>query len=181
MLPPAHVAYTWLALSLAQDAFSVAPAADYRMIGLAAMGPDIIDKPLAGVYFYRKYKSAVLFAHTLLANLLVLWMTIAHIPRIWVYATAWLGHAVLDRLWHFPATFYWPLRGWRFHVWGKQGSEQDAIGKAYWYAFTRRKELWAWEVGGMLALALFVWRRQLYRRDNLLEFLLTGRCNNMRQ
>ncbi len=100
MLPLSHVAYTWLALSVAQDAFGIAPEADYRMIGLAAMGPDLIDKPLATAYFYRKYKSAVLFAHTLLANLFVLWFTVARIPRIWVYSAAWLGHALLDRLWH---------------------------------------------------------------------------------
>lgn len=178
MLPFSHIAYTWLALSAAQDAFGVAPEADYRMIALASMGPDLVDKPLATIYFYRRYKSAVLFAHTLLANLLVFWVTVVRIPRIWVYSAAWLGHALLDRLWLFPNTFYWPLRGWRFHVWGKQGSEQEEIGKAYWYAFTRRKELWGWELGGLLALAIFVWRRRLYRRDNLLEFLLTGRCNN---
>ena len=53
MLPPSHVAYTWLALSVAQEAFGVAPEADYRMIALAAMGPDLVDKPLATIYFYR--------------------------------------------------------------------------------------------------------------------------------
>ena len=86
-----------------------------------------------------------------------------------------LGHAVLDRLWFFTRTFYWPLRGWRFHVWGKQGSEQEEIGKAYWFAFTRRRELWLWELGGLLALVLFVVRHKLYRRDRLLSFILTGR------
>ena len=60
-------------------------------------------------------------------------------------------------------------------MWGKQGSEQTEIGKAYLYAFARRKELWGWELGGLLALAIFVWRRRLYQRDKLLEFLLTGR------
>ena len=175
MLPLSHVAYTLLVLSVAQDAFGIAPEADYRMIGLAAMGPDLVDKPLATVYFYRKYKSAVLFAHTLLATLLVIWFPAVRIPRIWVYSAAWLGHALLDRLWFYPDTFYWPLRGWRFHVWGKQGSEQAKISKAYLYAFARRKELWGWELGGLLALAIFVWRRRLYQRDKLLEFLLTGR------
>ena len=175
MLPFSHAAYTWLALSVAQDAFHIAPEDDYRMIALAAMGPDLVDKPLAAAYFYRKYKSAVLFAHTLLANLLVIWFTARRIPRIWVYSAAWLGHALLDRLWFYPDTFYWPLRGLRFHVWGKQGSEQEKIGRAYLYAFAKRKELWGWELGGLLALAIFVWRRRLYHRDQLLEFLLTGR------
>ena len=59
MLPLSHIAYTWLALSAAQDFLGAAPEADYRMIALAAVGPDLVDKPLATVYFYRKYKSAV--------------------------------------------------------------------------------------------------------------------------
>ena len=117
----------------------------------------------------------MLFAHTLLANLAVLWLAIGRFPHLGVYAAAWLGHALLDRLWLFPDTFYWPLRGWRFHVWGKRGSEQHEIGKAYWFAFTRRPELWGWEVGGLLALLLFVWRRRLYRWPALRAFVLTGR------
>lgn len=175
MLPQSHIAYTWLALTAAQDLFGVAPDADYRLVALAATAPDLIDKPLATAYFYRRYKSAVLFAHTLLANLAVIWVTAARLPRGWVYAAAFLGHALLDRIWLFPATLYWPARGWRFHVWGKRGSEQEQIGKAYWFAFTRRPELWGWEVGGLLALALFVLRWRLYRWDNLWNFVRTGR------
>lgn len=34
---------------------------------------------------------------------------------------------------------------------GKSGSEQEKIGLAYWYAFTRRPELWGWELAGILA------------------------------
>ena len=175
MLPQSHVAYTWLALSLAQEHLDVAPDTDYRVVALAAMGSDLIDKPLATVYFYRRYKSAVLFAHTLIAYALVALATLWRAPRGWVYGAAFVGHGVLDRIWHFHDTFYWPLRGWRFHVWGKRGSEQEKIGLAYWYAFTRRPELWGWEVGGLLALAVFVYRHRLYRRDRLVTFLLTGR------
>ncbi|MFO7630944.1 MAG: metal-dependent hydrolase [Caldilinea sp.] len=175
MLPFSHIAYTWLAVDLAQEWLGVSEETDYRFVALAATGPDLIDKPLAAAYFYRRYKSAVLFAHTLLANLLVLWLTLGRLRSLGVYAAAFLGHALLDRLWMFPNTFYWPLRGWRFHVWGKRGSEQEEIGKAYWYAFTRRSELWGWEVGGLLVLLLFVWRRRLYRWDSLRSFILTGR------
>lgn len=175
MLPPSHIAYTWLALTVAQDAFGAAKDADYRLVALAATGPDLIDKPLATAYFYRRYKSAVLFAHTLLASLAVLWVTAARFPRGWVYATAFLGHGLLDRIWFYPATFYWPWRGWRFHVWGKRGSEQEEIGKAYWIAFTRRPELWGWEAGGLLALLIFMLRWRLYRWENLRRFLVTGR------
>ena len=68
MLPPSHIAYTWLTLSLAQEYLKVAPDADYRLVALAAVGPDLIDKPLAWAYFYKRYKAAVLFAHPFLAN-----------------------------------------------------------------------------------------------------------------
>ncbi|GIV79983.1 MAG: metal-dependent hydrolase [Litorilinea sp.] len=175
MLPQSHVAYTWCALSLAQEHLDVAPDADYRLVALAAMGPDLVDKPLAWAYFYRRYRAAVLFAHTLLAHVAVLLLTAQRFPQAWIYTLAFVGHAVLDRLWFFPDTFYWPLRGWRFHVWRKQGSEQAAISQAYWHAFTRRPELWIWELGGLLALAWFIWRHQLYRPSHLLRFLLTGR------
>ena len=149
--------------------------ADYRLIALAAIGSDLIDKPLAWAYFYRRYKSAVLFAHTLIAYVLVLWFGLGRLARWRTYALAFVGHGVLDRIWLFHDTFYWPLCGWRFHVWGKRGSEQEQIGLAYWYAFTRRPELWVWELGGLLALAWFVWRHRLYRPQQLVRFVLTGR------
>lgn len=175
MLPPSHVAYTWLALSVAQKEFGVARDADYRVVALAAMGPDLIDKPLAWAYFYRRYKSAVLFAHTLIAHFAVVLLTAFRLPQLGLYTVAFVGHIVLDRIWFFPDTFYWPFRGWRFHVWGKRGSEQEEIGRAYWFAFTRRPELWVWEVGGLLALLWFVWQYRLYQPARLLDFVLTGR------
>lgn len=175
MLPPSHVAYTWLALDLAQRKLGVARDADYRLVALAAMGPDLIDKPLAAAYFYRRYKSAVLFAHTLLAHFALVFLTIYRFPQFSLYTVAFVGHMTLDRIWFYPDTFYWPFRGWRFHVWGKQGSEQQEIGRAYWFAFTRRPELWVWELGGILALVWFVWRHRLYRPRLLLDFLLTGK------
>lgn len=169
------MAYTWLTLTVLQDTLDVAPDADYRGVALAAMGSDLVDKPLAAAYFYRKHKAAVLFAHTLLAYVAVAVWTLARWPHGAVYGLACLGHAVLDRIWFFPDTFYWPLRGWRFHVWRKQGSEQEAIGQAYWYAFTRRPELWVWELGGLLALAWVVWRHRLYQPHRLWKFVITGR------
>lgn len=175
MLPPSHIAYTWLTLSLAQEYLGVAPDADYRLVALAAIGPDLVDKPLAWAYFYKRYRSAVLFAHTLLAHISVLWVILGRMPQLWLYASAFIGHGLLDRFWYFPNTFWWPLRGWRFHVWGKRGSEQPEIGKAYWVAFTRRPELWAWEVGGLLALLCFVYRHKLYEPAQLRHFLLSGK------
>jgi len=151
MMPPGHVAVTWGVTALLQKNKSNLFRLDYRLLALAALGPDLIDKPLAALYFYRRYKSAVLFAHTLIVHLAVLLYVIVKKPAWWLYGLAFNGHAILDRLWLFHDTWYWPFRGLRFHVWGKQGSEQQDIKLAYWYAFTRRPELWSWELGGLVA------------------------------
>lgn len=174
MLPQSHITYTIAAIELLKGRVPVLKKVDYRLVALAAVGPDLIDKPLAALYFYRRYKSAVLFAHTMLAHVGVLGYAIVKQPRGWVYALVFNGHAVLDRLWLFHDTWYWPFKGWRFHVWGKRGSEQQDIKLAYWYAFTKRPELWGWEVGGLLAGLWVVFRHRLYRPNRAWHLICTG-------
>lgn len=175
MLPQSHVAYTIATFDLVKEKVPALREVDHRLLVVAAMGPDLVDKPLAAAYFYPKYGAAVLFAHTLLVHLSVLLYTLWKRPAWWPYALAFVGHALLDRLWLFDYTWYWPFKGWRFHVWKKVGSEQTDIKLAYWYAFTRRPELWGWEVGGLLAGGWFVWRHHLYRPKRLWQWLRTGR------
>lgn len=175
MLPQSHVAYTVAAVNLLEDKVPALRDVDYRLVAIAAMGPDLIDKPLAAVYFYRKFKSAVLFAHTLIAHIAVLLVIVRRAPNLLAYALAFNGHAILDRLWYFHDTFYWPFRGWRFHVWQKRGSEQEDMKLAYWYAFTKRPELWGWEVGGIVAGLWFVLRNRLWQPSRLWHLLRTGR------
>lgn len=175
MLPQSHIAYTLAAFDVARKWIPALRKVDYRLIGLAAVGSDLVDKPFAVLYFYRRYRAAVLFAHTLLAHLTVMVVILWKRPKWWPYALAFNGHVLIDRLWLFHDTFYWPFRGWRFHVWQKAGSEQQDIKQAYWYAFTRRPELWGWEVGGLLAALWFVFRNRLYRPRRLWPFLRTGR------
>jgi hypothetical protein len=127
MLPQSHITYTLAAWDLLQERVPALQKVDTRLLALAALGPDLIDKPLAALYFYRRYQAAVLFAHTLLAHLAVLGLTLWLWPQRWPYALAFNGHALLDRLWLFADTWYWPGRGWRFHVWRKTGSEQADI------------------------------------------------------
>jgi hypothetical protein len=175
MLPQSHIAYTVAIFDAAKDKIPALKNIDYRLLALAAMGPDLVDKPFAAAYFYRKYGSAVLFAHTLLVHLTVLIYAVWKRPNWWPYALAFNGHAILDRLWFFEDTWYWPFRGWRFHVWQKRGSEQRDIKWAYWYAFTRRPELWGWELGGLLVGLWFVWRHKLYQPERLWHLVRTGR------
>lgn len=175
MLPPTHVAYTWLGLTIIQKKYNKLQEVDYRILAIAALGPDLVDKPLAWAYFYERYKSAVLFGHTLLSFVIVGWLGLIRKTSWKPYALGFVGHALCDRLWKFPDTFYWPLRGWRFQVWGKQGGQQDNIGSAYWVTFTRRPELWGWELGGLVALILVVYWHRLFEPGRLWRFLRTGR------
>lgn len=175
MLPQSHITYTLAAFDLFKRWVPGLRKADYRLIALAAMGSDLIDKPFAALYFYSRFKSAVLFAHSLLlyvtATALVLWKR----PNWWPYVLAFDGHILLDRLWLFDDTFYWPLRGWRFHTWQKAGSEQEDIKQAYWRAFTRRPDLWMWEAGGIIAALWLVLRNRLYRPERLRSLMRSGR------
>ena len=173
-MPQSHITYTVAAVDALGDRLPVLRKVDYRLLALAATGPDLIDKPLAALYFYRRYKSAVLFAHTLLVHLVLFVYILWKKPGWWIYGLAFNGHAVLDRLWLFKNTWYWPLTGWHFHVWKKQGSEQNDIKLAYWYAFTRRPDLWGWELGGLLVSLWFVWRHKLYQPRRLQYFIRTG-------
>ena len=140
MLPHSHIGLTLLAFDLAGRRLPGLRDADLRLVALFASGPDLVDKPLAALYFYRRFKSAMLFAHSLLAQLAVVGLFAFVTPSRRPYALAFLLHGLQDRIWLFHDTFWWPLRGWRFHVWRKQGSEQEDIQRAYWHAFTRRPE-----------------------------------------
>src|SRR5262245_5826796 len=81
MLPQSHVTYTLAAYDLLKARLPDLPEVDYRLLALAAMGPDLIDKPLAALYFYRRYRSAVLFAHTLLVHLGVLSLALSRLRK----------------------------------------------------------------------------------------------------
>jgi hypothetical protein len=175
MLPQSHITYTVAVVDLLKSRVPALERVDYRLIALAATGPDLIDKPLAALYFYRRFKSAVLFAHTLLLHAALFGYVLWRKPSWWPYALAFNGHAILDRLWLFKHTWYWPFTGWQFHQWQKHGSEQEDIKLAYWYAFTRRPELWGWELGGLIAGVWFIWRHRLYRWERLSHLILTGR------
>lgn len=177
MLPQSHTAYTLAVSDLLKEKIPAFKELDYRLLALASMGPDLIDKPFAAAYFYRRHGSAVLFAHTLLVHLALLIYTLWKRPNWWPYAAAFNGHALLDRLWFFEHTWYWPFKGWRFQVWKKAGSEQRDIKRAYWHAFTRRPELWGWEIGGLMVGLWFIWRNRLYQPARLVHLVVRGRLS----
>ncbi|MFQ6014054.1 MAG: hypothetical protein ACE5NP_01250 [Anaerolineae bacterium] len=174
MLPPGHVIYTWATLNLLQRRFSSLRDADYRLVALAALLPDLIDKPLAHFLFFRQHGAALLFSHTLLAHVSLLVLALRRLRHGLVYVLAFNGHALIDRLWFFPRTFLWPFLGRRFHRW-QHRSPQHNMWQAYLHTFIGDGRLLAYEVVGLGLLAWLVSSYRLYRSANLFRFLRTGR------
>jgi hypothetical protein len=175
MLPSGHVELTWGLLNLAQRRWRAFAQADYRLAALAAVLPDLIDKPLA-VFVFPNSKAALLYAHTLLAHLGAWGVAAAtgRLPRALPYLLAFSGHLLLDRIWKFPRTFLYPLRGNRFHAWRDMGSPKR-FWQAYIAALGEYPYLTIAEVAGAFALAWLVRDRGLMRRAALARFLRTGR------
>lgn len=179
MLPFAHVEFTW-AVANAWQRLRPIPALqdlDYRLLALAAVLPDVIDKPLA-IFALPEANAALLYGHTLLLHLAV-WGGVAATGRLrrWLpYLLAFSGHLLADRMWGFARTLLWPLRGRQFHQWKDVGSP-EAFLRAYGDIIRSEPKLLAFEAVGLLLLAWVIADRKLYRKDMLRRFLRTGKCD----
>ncbi len=174
MLPPAHIEYTWGGLWLAQRGFQRFVHADYRWVALAAVLPDVVDKILILTILGHRYQTGQIYSHTLLLHglafaAILLW------KRDWlVYSLAFSGHLILDRMWRYPETLFYPLLGDRFSTWVDL-STLRAMAEAYAGIYRERPLLWVLELGGVIVLAAFVWQARLYRSERLQYFLRWGR------
>jgi hypothetical protein len=91
------------------------PRVDYRIVAVASLLPDIIDKPIGRIF----YKGAGrLYAHTLLLNVAlfcVVFFLRGRIKRTFVLVPiSSLLHLAEDGMWSRPRVFWWPLFGSRF-------------------------------------------------------------------
>ncbi len=172
MLPFGHIAFTWGALHILQRAGKFSDA-DYRLAALAALAPDALDKPLA-MFVFRRSNAALLFGHTLLLHALV-WLIAGRKRRQWLpYLLAFSGHLLEDRIWGFPQTFFWPLRGLSFHQWRHVGSPAAFV-EAYRQVVREEPLLVLFELAGMAVLLWTVAVRGWYRPRRLWELVRTGR------
>ncbi len=172
MLPQSH-AFLALGLTKAlQDRCPLFADVDYRKVTLAALLPDLIDKPLA-VFVFPEMKAGLLFAHTPIVHLALLWLTRTR-PEWFAYALAFTSHIVGDRIWFFRETFWFPLRGFRFHQWKDIGNVKS-FGRAYQDLFTRRPALVLYEFGALLVFVWFVLSSRLTDRETLRQFVRTGK------
>ena len=174
MLPSGHIEFAWVALNLLQRQADLFQDADYRLVALATVLPDLIDKPLA-TFVLTDAEAALLYGHTALLHGGV-WLTAAaagQLERGLPYLLAFSSHLLADRMWSFSQTLLWPLRGRRFHRWKHVGSP-EAILRAYAKIIRDEPLLLTFEALGALLLAWFILDRDLWQQENLAAFAKTG-------
>lgn len=173
MFPVGHVAYTWGAVNVLQRHIPEWANVDYRWLAVAAMLPDVADKPLAMTVFRDSQTSQGLF-HTLLLHLAVAAVALA----VWrwgslPYLLAFNMHLLLDQSWHHPETLFFPTMGWEFDPYRFMGTP-EAMVSVYWDIFLL-PQIWIAEGIGAIILAVLFFYYRLYRWPNLRHLLLTGR------
>jgi len=175
MLPTGHVEWTWAGLNAIQRSTGHFVDADYRLIALVTVLPDLIDKPLAW-FVFPDANAALFFGHSLLLHGLVwffAWAT-GHFRSWLVYLLAFSSHLLADRMWGFTQTLLWPLRGWGWHQWQHVSTPQEML-NAYLEIIVQEPILLVLEALGLLLLTWFIVDRKLMYPPRLLEFLRTGR------
>lgn len=169
MLPLGHVAYTWAALAWLQSHRQVTDV-DYRGAAVAALLPDLIDKPLSLTLMSNSGTSQGV-SHTLLGQALFTLAVASLRPRWLPYALVSNSHLLADQMWKYPRTLFFPFSG-RLDSWKFMGTP-SAMLDAYAEIVTR-PAIVAIEAVGVALLAWVVRRGKLYRKGPLGRLLSTG-------
>ena len=172
MFPIGHVAYTWGAVNVMQRHIPQWADVDYRWLAVAAMLPDVIDKPLAMTVF-RDSQTSQGLAHTLLVHALVFAIGLA----IWrwkllPYLLAFNMHLLFDQIWHHQETLFFPFMGPDFDPYRFMGTPKAMV--SVYMDILKLPQIWLAEGIGLVILGLFFVYYRLYRWSNLRFFLATG-------
>jgi hypothetical protein len=170
MLPLGHIAYTWAALTWLQSR-RIATEVDYRGAAVAALLPDLVDKPLSLTLLSSSGTSQGV-SHTLLGQAL-LTLTTARLKPQWLpFALISNSHLLADQMWKYPRTLLFPFSG-RLDAWKFMGTPAAML-HAYAEIATRPAILLV-EITGFALFAWVVHKGRLYHRQSLERFLLEGR------
>jgi hypothetical protein len=195
MLPTGHIEFTWAALNLVQRRAGWFRDADYRLVAVAVLAPDLLDKPLA-LTLYRDTQAALFWGHNLWLHMtvwLIAWAVLVGQARsyegttgvrrrfvaILPYWLAFSGHLVADRMWGFRESLFYPAGAGYWHPWVHVG-EPAAMLAAYLHIIRTTPILVAFEVVGAALLVWFAADRRLWEPGRLASFLRTGRPDDVR-
>lgn len=173
MMPPGHVATTWaVALALQKNNPDLARL-DYRLLAVAAMLPDVIDKPLA-VSVFTEAQTSQLVAHSVFVHALLLVGALLFYRKSLPYVLACSGHLILDRMWRHSETFWWPLFGWTVFWKFKSMNTPGSMVSVYLDIITRYPRVWVIEIISIMIIIWFTIRHRLYRWSMFKTFISSG-------
>ena len=152
---------------------------DYRFLVVGAILPDLIDKPIGQYLFNSVFQNGRIFAHTILFILLLVILA-AYMERkyrfagVSVLALGAIGHIAEDQMWRSPGTALWPLLGWEFPK-----LDLEDYASYIWDVLLHDPSAYVPEIVGLVIIAGFVWRFELYRPERVKAFLKNGRLSQM--
>jgi hypothetical protein len=170
MLPLGHIGYTWAALTWLQSK-QKAEGIDYRGAAVAALLPDLIDKPLSLTLLADSGTSQGL-SHTLVSQAL-LTLAVAWLKPSWLpYALIANSHLLADQMWKYPRTLFYPFSG-RLDSWKFMGTPAAML-NAYAEIATR-PAIVAVELVGLVLMVWVVRQGRLNRRQAIKRLLRSGK------
>jgi hypothetical protein len=100
-------------------ASSLASRIDIRLLAIASLLPDIIDKPIGRFLLSDTFSNDRIFCHTLLFLIVITCVGLCLYGwhrRTWLLVLSFgtFTHLVLDQMWLEPRTLIWPLYGFAF-------------------------------------------------------------------
>jgi LexA-binding, inner membrane-associated putative hydrolase len=142
--------------------------ADLRWVPVAALLPDLIDKPIWLLLpgFANGWTRNVAHSVTGLAVFTIL-VTACLGRRAWPYVLAYASHLILDRMWFDSLILTWPLEGFFLPKYRLDHME------LFWEKFTDLWTMGGEAVGGSIFLALAV-RGRLWDPARRRSFWATG-------
>lgn len=92
---------------------------DYRAVLVAAVLPDIIDKPIGAILFRSTFHNSRIIAHTLLFSLILILIGYIRVKKrkkntVLITGVCCIIHLILDSMWHYIDILFWPLYGLKF-------------------------------------------------------------------
>jgi hypothetical protein len=172
MLPIGHIAYAW-ATAAWLESHGYARDIDYRAAAIAALLPDIVDKPLSLTILSESGTSQGP-AHTLVGQALLATAIVYADPKWLPYALISGSHLITDQMWKYPRTLLFPFSG-KLDSWQYMGSP-TAMLSAY-AQIVRRPSIIAIELAGLGLLAWMMYRGRLWRRASLKRMLNRGKLD----
>jgi len=143
---------------------------DYRIVAVASLLPDLVDKPIGRLLFKSRFDSGRIFGHTLILNvalLCVLFFMRGRRKRQFVLVPiSSLLHLAEDGMWSNPKVFWWPFFGATF-------PKEPVAGGTFAFLVPNAGIL-IQEGIGLAAILFLLSAHGLLNREGIRSFLRTG-------